>query len=296
VIDDREAVVATSSVSAGTVSQKGLQRALDDALGALGIRREQAVAVAATGYGRRIVPGGTDFVFTEISAHARGVSSLFPGVQLVVDIGGQDTKAIRVDPDGHVEKFAMNDRCASGTGRFYEGLANALETDLADLDDLAARGTADLEISSLCATFAVTEVISLLAGGHAPPDIAASVHKAATARVLGLIGQVGKGSPVALTGGVALNGAVVRALTEALGEEVLIPADPLITGALGAALLASERLQGSPAPPTDSESRVGHHHAGSASCSQCGVSASRTDAPMLVIPLGSEIRVGPPPR
>jgi (R)-2-hydroxyacyl-CoA dehydratese activating ATPase len=244
VVDERREVVATAVVTTGTVSRKGLQRAIDEALAEAGVERAGLRAVAATGYGRRLVPGGADFVFTEISAHGRGVAALFPGVRLVVDIGGQDTKAILVDRAGRVERFAMNDRCASGTGRFYEGLAGALEIRVDELDELARRGTASLAISNLCATFAVTEVIALLAKGHDPADIAASVHKAASTRTLGLIGQVGRATPVALTGGVARNAAVVRALSEALDAELLVPEDPQTTGAYGAALLAVESLDG----------------------------------------------------
>jgi len=256
VVDERREIVATAVVTTGTVSRKGLQRALDEALAEAGIERSAVRAVAATGYGRRLVPGGADFVFTEISAHARGVAALFPGVRLVADIGGQDTKAIHVDGAGRVERFAMNDRCASGTGRFYEGLAHALEIEVEELEGLASRGTASLAISNLCATFAVTEVIALLAKGHDPADIAASVHKAASTRTLGLIGQVGRATPVALTGGVARNAAVVTALSEALDAELLVPEDPEITGAYGAALLAVESLDGVTPPSPDEERTV----------------------------------------
>jgi len=242
VVDEDGQIVSSSVVQSGTVSATALQRALDEALGPLGIEREDLRAVAATGYGRRLVPGGVDYIFTEISSHARGVAAMIPGVRLVIDIGGQDTKAIRVDEDGYVERFAMNDRCASGTGRFYEGLAQALETDIESLGELAAQGSRDLEVSSLCATFAITEVIALLAKGESPADIAASVHTAAAARALGLVGQVGKATPVALTGGVAKNPAAVHSLATALGEELLTPENPQITGALGAALLALDRI------------------------------------------------------
>lgn len=286
VIDERRAIVATAIVETGTVSQKGLQRAVDEALADAGIGgREQVRAVAATGYGRRIVPGGVDFVFTEISAHARGVVALFPQVRLVVDIGGQDTKVIQVDGAGRVERFAMNDRCASGTGRFYEGLAHALETDIESLGELASRGKPDLEISNLCATFAVTEVIALLAKGHDPADIAASVHRAAATRVLGLIGQVGRVSPIALTGGVARNAAVVRSLSEALDEELLVPEDPQITGAYGAALLAAESLDGGD-PRLQEGSAASASSPGngmSRSCNDCAADTTESGATALTL-------------
>ncbi|MCU1690932.1 MAG: benzoyl-CoA reductase [Frankiales bacterium] len=284
VIDAQHDVVATAVVETGTVSKKGLQRAIDEALAAAGIDRADVRAVAATGYGRRLVPGGADFVFTEISAHGRGVAALFPGVRLVVDIGGQDTKAIHVDAEGRVERFAMNDRCASGTGRFYEGLAHALEIDITELDELSSRGRDDLDISSLCATFAITEVIALLAAGQPAADIAASVHKAAAARALGLIGQVGKESPMALTGGVARNAAVVRALSEALGEQLLVPEDPQTTGAYGAALLAAEALDAGREPrPAPQELPVAHAHGHAGGCTSCGL--GRTDLKMSALTL-----------
>lgn len=244
IVDGGGQIVSTSVVDSGTFSQAGMRRALDQAFADSGLSRADVDAVASTGYGRRLVPGGVDYVFTEVSAHARGVAALFPGVRLVVDIGGQDTKAIVVDEHGLVVRFAMNDRCAGGTGRAYEGLAQTLETDLASLGELALQGQAVLEVSSLCATFAVTEVISLLAKGQDPADIAASVHKASAYRTLGLIGQVGKGSPTALTGGVARNPAAVHHLSAVLGEDLLVPDDPKITGAYGAALLAFDARRG----------------------------------------------------
>jgi len=193
----------------------------------------------ATGYGRRLVPGAGR-TFTEITCHARGTAAMCPGVRLVIDIGGQDSKAITVDESGLVDDFAMNDRCASGTGRFYEVLARALECDLDELADLALRGTRDLEVSSMCATFAETEIISLLAQGLPASDIASSVHRAVAARTLALVAQVGKRTPVVLTGGVARNRAAVRFLAEALDLDVQVPERPQITGAYGAALLAME--------------------------------------------------------
>ncbi len=134
----------------------------------------------------------------------------------------------------------MNDRCASGTGRFFEVLARALECDLGELAGLALRGDKVLEVSSMCATFAETEIISLLAQGERPEDIAASVHRAVAARTLGLVAQVGRRSPVVMTGGVAHNAAAVHFLAEALHSEITVPESPQIIGAYGAALLARD--------------------------------------------------------
>ena len=167
-----------------------------------------------------------------------------PGTALVIDIGGQDSKAITIDSEGLVDNFAMNDRCASGTGRFFDVLARALDYSLEELDDLALAGTNDLEVSSMCATFAETEIISLLAEGAAPEDIAASVHRSVATRTLGLVSQVGKATPVVMTGGVAHSRAAVKFLSDALRTHVHVPAEPQISGAYGAALIALESLRG----------------------------------------------------
>ncbi len=180
----------------------------------------------------------------------------------------------------------MNDRCASGTGRFYDVLARALECDITELGPLALRGRRDLEISSMCATFAETEIISLLAQDLPPADIAASVHRAVAARTLALVAQVGRKLPVVLTGGVAHNPAAVHFLAEALDAEVEVPAEPQITGAFGAALLAWETadrtVAAAMAPLADVVFPVaGHHHADGRSCAGCdGVLASRQPVPL----------------
>jgi (R)-2-hydroxyacyl-CoA dehydratese activating ATPase len=239
VLDSAGDIRAAEVVQMGAVSRAGCARALELALATADITRDDVTGAIATGYGRRLVPG-VDRSFTEITCHARGAAAMCPGVRLVVDIGGQDSKAIAVDGEGLVDNFAMNDRCASGTGRFFEVLARAIECDLEELAPLALAGDKALEVSSMCATFAETELISLLAQGERREDIAASVHRAVATRTLGLVAQVGRRSPVVMTGGVAHNAAAVHFLAEALGAEVTVPESPQITGAYGAALLARE--------------------------------------------------------
>lgn len=239
IVDDDGAIVSSSIVSMGAVSRRGMQHAIDEALAAPGLHAADMSGTVSTGYGRKLVPGA-ERSFTEITCHARGTAAMLPGTRLVIDVGGQDSKAITVDSDGLVEEFAMNDRCASGTGRFYEVLARALDCELDELGDLALAGTEDLEISTMCATFAETEIVSLLARDLAVADIASSVHRAIAARTLALVAQVGKAAPVVLTGGVARNRAAVEFLARALDSEVLVPSQPQITGAYGAALLAME--------------------------------------------------------
>jgi predicted CoA-substrate-specific enzyme activase len=298
VTDAGGVILAASTVQMGAVSQRGMQRAVDAALAEAGMTADDLDGTVATGYGRRLVPG-TARTYTEITCHARGTAAMCPGVRLVIDIGGQDSKAITVDPDGLVEDFAMNDRCASGTGRFYEVLARALECDLGELADLASRGGRDLEVSSMCATFAETEIVSLLAQGLPPADIASSVHRAIAARTLALVAQVGKRTPVVLTGGVARNRAAVRFLAEALGTDVQVPARPQITGAYGAALLAMESAGRAPAGPApgsgDADTSVPMFPgpAGSdRSCAGCDGDLASAGAATKVT-LGPTITIGP---
>ena len=273
VVGDDGAIVAASTRAMGAVSRAGMEEAVADTLASASLTRDALAGTVSTGYGRRLVPGAQR-TFTEITCHARGTVAMVPGARLVIDVGGQDSKAIRVDDDGLVEEFATNDRCASGTGRFYEVLARSLDCPLEDLPDLALRGGADLEVSSMCATFAETEIISLLAQGLPVADIASSVHRAIAARTLALVAQVGRHTPVVLTGGVALNRAAVHFLSEALGTDVLVPAHPQITGAYGAALLARDAVQRGQevvddvADADDLFPRIDHSSAGH-SCAGC---------------------------
>lgn len=276
ILDEAGDIRAAEVVQMGAVSKAGCARALEVALGSAGLLREDITATIATGYGRKLVPG-VDRTFTEITCHARGAAAMCPGVRLVVDIGGQDSKAIVVGTDGAdtgiVDDFAMNDRCASGTGRFFEVLARAIECDLSDLAGLALRGEKNLEVSSMCATFAETELISLLAQGERREDIAASVHRAVAARTMGLIAQVGRHTPVVMTGGVARNQAAVHFLAETLRTEVIVPDSPQITGAYGAALLAREsagREAAVPAARGAGENAVGAREP-ARSCDTCEV-------------------------
>jgi (R)-2-hydroxyacyl-CoA dehydratese activating ATPase len=274
VTDHHGSIRGSAIVQMGAVSRRGMHEAIGAALGQADLAESEVSGVVSTGYGRRLVPGAQR-TFTEITCHARGTVAMCPGVRLVIDIGGQDSKAITVGADGLVDDFAMNDRCASGTGRFYEVLARALECGIGDLGTLALEGTRDLEVSSMCATFAETEIVSLLAEGLPTADIAASVHRAIAGRTLALVAQVGKHTPVVMTGGVARNPAAVHFLSRALDCEVRVPAQPQITGAYGAALLALESATGG-TPPTsrhgdgDSLPLPRRHSGETQSCADCG--------------------------
>lgn len=286
VVDEHGAIRAASTVAMGAVSRQGMHRAVDTALAEAGVTADDLAGTVSTGYGRRLVPLAQKS-FTEITCHARGTAAMCPGVRLVVDVGGQDSKAITVDDHGLVEEFAMNDRCASGTGRFYEVLARAVECDLDDLGPLALRGSRDLEVSSMCATFAETEIVSLMAQGLAVEDIASSVHRAVSARTLALVAQVGRRTPVVMTGGVAKNPAAVHFLAEALDHEVLVPERPQITGAYGAALLAKEAGRRGPDASegdVDRPRQLSHTEPGH-SCTDC------SGTPSAIVELGPVIGV-----
>lgn len=195
----------------------------------------------ATGYGRHRLAQelGVPQV-TEIKAHAVGVRQVFPQAAMVLDIGGQDTKAMALGPKGQVLRFQMNDRCAAGTGKFLEVMAQALGVPLAGMGELALAGQAGLVISSMCTVFAETEVVALRARGARPADVARALCDSVARRAAAMLQRVGLEGPLVFTGGVARNQGVVAQLGDILGRQVLVPPEPEFTGALGAAILAGE--------------------------------------------------------
>jgi predicted CoA-substrate-specific enzyme activase len=235
-------LAASNVVQMGSVSGDAVKASMASALRQVGINESNLARAVSTGYGRRMVDI-VDKSYTEITCHARGAATLVPGTRLVIDIGGQDSKVIAVDCNGLVETFAMNDRCAGGTGKFLEVLARAVEVNLEDMGPMAMEAKEALTISSMCATFAETEVISLLAEGRAKPDILAAVHAAIAKRTFGLISRVGKRTPVVMTGGVAKNVAAVHYIQKELGVPLQLAPTPQIAGALGAALLALDEYR-----------------------------------------------------
>lgn len=238
VILDLKGDVVSSCVShMGAVSGDGVKASIEGALSDAGIAQDDVGSTVSTGYGRRMLDIANKN-YTEITCHARGAVAMVPDARLVIDIGGQDSKVIAVDSNGLVSQFAMNDRCAAGTGKFLEVLARAMEIDLTEMGPIALQAKDKLKISSMCATFAETEVISLLAEGNTKPDVLGAVHAAIASRTMGLVGRVGKKGPVVMTGGVAKNPAAVHYIEEALGMPLTLPGAPQIAGALGAALLA----------------------------------------------------------
>ncbi|MFC1652254.1 acyl-CoA dehydratase activase [Planctomycetota bacterium] len=203
------------------------------------LTRGKIKAVVATGYGRDAIDFA-DTTITEITCHARGVYHLLPEAGTVIDIGGEDSKVISLDGRGMVRDFAMNDRCAAGTGRFLEVVGKQLGTSLSSLGAMAARSQAPAAISSMCVVFAETEIIGLLAARTPREDIVAGVQTAIAERVAGMAGRHVK-APIVFTGGVALVSGMKEALERVLGQVVSVAPEPQMTGALGAALLAAER-------------------------------------------------------
>ena len=193
--------------------------------------------VVGTGYGRISLPFA-DKVVTEITCHARGAVHLFPGTGVVLDIGGQDSKVISTASDGSVQDFLMNDKCAAGTGRFLQVLSGILGMELEELGEAAARGT-PAPISSMCAVFAETEIIGLLAQGTPPADIAAGVFRSIARRMRGLAARIPLRGECTFTGGLATSPAFSGLLAEELGVPVNVPEHPQLVGAVGAALIAA---------------------------------------------------------
>jgi len=205
-----------------------------------GINKQDVAAIVATGYGRSAV-SIADTTITEITCHAVGVHHLVPEAMTVIDIGGQDSKLLRLDNHGRVRDFAMNDRCAAGTGRFLEVVAERLGVELESLGRMAAKSRDPAAISSMCVVFAETEITGLLASGTASEDIVAGVQASIAARIISMAGRNVK-PPIIFTGGVAMVSGMADAMQAALGQTVTVSPDPQMTGALGAAIMASKQL------------------------------------------------------
>jgi len=200
--------------------------------------------LVVTGYSRHLVaPAVGGEVVSEIRAHAIGARHLYPDCRTVIDVGGQDSKATLLSVTGEVQKFEMNDRCAAGTGKFLEVMANTLEVGIDDLSDLALRASKIVQINSLCTVFAESEVVSLIARGEESSAIALALHQAIATRVAGMVRRIGPKERVLFAGGVALNRCLHQLIRERLGMDVTVPHQPQVVGALGAALLATTEIK-----------------------------------------------------
>ena len=241
ILKDGKDIVAAEVVQVGTGSS-GPQKALEKAYEVSGLTREDISYIVATGYGRFNFPGA-DKQISEISCHAKGIVFLVPTARTIIDIGGQDAKAIRLDDKGGIKQFFMNDKCAAGTGRFLEVMARVLETTLDEMAGLDEQATDTAPISSTCTVFAESEVISQLSNGVSRNNIIKGVHFSVASRACGLAYRGGVEKDVVMTGGVAKNAGVVRAVAGVLKTDVIVAPNPQTTGALGAALFAYEAAQ-----------------------------------------------------
>ena len=239
IMKDGQEIVAKFLVPVGT-GTSGPARAIAEVLDNAKMTREQMDFVLATGYGRNSLDGLADLQMSELSCHAKGATYLFPDVHTVVDIGGQDVKVIEIE-NGMMKNFVMNDKCAAGTGRFLDVMARVLEVRVEDLGDLGDKSTKEIGISSTCTVFAESEVISQLAVGTDKCDIIAGIHRSVAGRVSGLCNRVGVRDRVVMTGGVAQNHGIVKALENQLGHEISTSPLTQYNGALGAALFAYQK-------------------------------------------------------
>ena len=247
IINESQIIVGRSLLDTGANVVLAAERAYEHALKNGDLREEEVEYVVGTGYGRYRVTFGNTQV-TEISCHARGAVQLFPKTRTVLDMGGQDTKAIRVMASGDIFDFCMNDKCAAGTGRFLGAASNALDIPLDNLGPTALEAEKPVRISTTCTVFAESEVLSWLGKGKKIEDILWGVHQSIASRSAGLLRRVGIEEEVTFTGGVAKNVGMIKALEEALEVRLNVSEESHFMGAVGAALFALDRILGSRIP------------------------------------------------
>jgi predicted CoA-substrate-specific enzyme activase len=241
IIDQGGTLIGRSLIDTGANVVLAAEHAYERALADARLEEREVGFIVGTGYGRYRVTFG-DTQVTEISCHGRGAVHMFPGTRTVVDMGGQDTKAIRVTATGEIADFCMNDKCAAGTGRFLGAAAAALEIPIGELGEMALRAERPVKITTTCTVFAESEVLSWMAKGKKIEDILQGVHQSIVSRSLGLMRRVGIEQEVTFTGGVTKNVGMVKALEAALGFPVNVSDDSPYMGALGAALFALDRI------------------------------------------------------
>ena len=229
--------IAASTIENAGAGTGGPMRAYEGVLEKAGLAAGEIKAATATGYGRNSF-SQADFIISELSAHAIGAAAFFPGVRTVIDIGGQDAKVLRLTEKGVLDNFVMNDKCAAGTGRFLEVMAGILELDVSRLGDIDEKAEKSAGISSTCTVFAESEVISQLAKGTPIADIVRGIHESAAVRSASLVRRMNLVLPAAITGGVAQNNGMVKALERELGCELMVSPLSQLCGAYGAALHA----------------------------------------------------------
>ena len=226
-------------MNTGANPQKAAQRCLEDVLSKVDLDVRAVKSMVATGYGRIRIPLKAREM-TEITCHARGAHILFPGTRTVIDLGGQDSKVITLDEHGRVSDFIMKDKCAAGTGRFLEVMAQTLEVELPELGKRSLKAKKGVSISSMCTVFAESEVISLLAEGHGIDEIIRGLHESVAGRIFRMTKRLRISEEITFSGGVAKNQGIAKSLEALFGTRINIPEEPQIVGALGAAFYARE--------------------------------------------------------
>ena len=235
--------IVTSIIGPTGPEQRRLaNKLMEEALNKAAISFKNITYIVSTGYGRINVPFA-DKQFTEITCHAKGIIHLFPKAKTIIDIGGQDVKGIKIDATGRTTDFVMNDKCAAGSGRFIEVIADTLGVSLDKVGDLSLQSKNPAKISNICTIWAQQEVAASLAQGIPISDLLAGVHYSLADRIGRMVNRLKVEEAVIVTGGGAKNRGLLKALSEQLGHEILVPEEPLITGALGAALLGKEIVE-----------------------------------------------------
>jgi benzoyl-CoA reductase subunit D len=236
VLKDNE-LKAFSIIDTGIDMKKASEDAFDLALKKAAFSRSDVQRVIATGVGRTVVSYATDTI-SDVTADAKGGFWLFPEARTFIDVGAEEARAIRVDNTGKVIDFNKNEKCAAGAGTFAEAMARALETSIEEFGPLSLRSTKEVPVNATCVVFAESEVVSLIHEGSLKEDIANAIHEAMVTRIVAMVKRMQVEKEVALFGGVAKNTGVVKKLEAGLGVNLLIPKEPQIVGAIGAALLA----------------------------------------------------------
>ncbi|MFA5527130.1 MAG: acyl-CoA dehydratase activase [Peptostreptococcales bacterium] len=242
-LDKNKSILASSIVKTGAKSIEAAHNALSEALSKAGLHRNAIKYIVSTGYGRISLPFADEEV-TEITCHGKGAHFVFPSIRTIIDIGGQDSKAIKLDIQGNVKDFAMNDKCAAGTGRFLDMLTKTLDIQLPSIGQESLKWKKHITISSMCAVFAESEIISLIAKNTELPDILHGVCDSIAGKTTVLLRRIGGEPPYMMTGGVAKNIGIIRCLEDKLAQSIFVPEEPQIIGALGAALIAQEKYWG----------------------------------------------------
>lgn len=236
-------IISYTILPTGADPKKASERCLEEILRKASLKKEDVSFMVATGYGRIIVPFKAKEM-TEISCHAKGASFLIPEARTIIDVGGQDSKIISLDKNSKVIDFVMNDKCAAGTGRFLEVMAKALEVELDEIGMLSLQSPKGLPISSMCTVFAESEVISFISKGYSRREILRGLHEAIAKRIYNLSKRLRIKEKIVFTGGVAKNSGIKGFLEELFNKEIIVPDEPQIVGALGAALFARDYYSG----------------------------------------------------